>query len=148
MTVNIAGFWVMTSCSLVGVYWRFRGTYCLRRVKPSKLRTGGLSLKMDAVHSSETPVNFCQTTRHQDVKVIRLAAVDAAGAVRRRTETGCRKSGPQGHLYARCLCARAINHYIINEVSRPQDYRYFKSVFVLLGLCFFLTYLKLESISC
>jgi hypothetical protein len=44
----MAVFWVVTSCSLVEAYQRFRGPCCLHR-------QGG--------ESSETLVNFYQTTR-------------------------------------------------------------------------------------
>jgi hypothetical protein len=107
VALNITGFWDVTSCSLVGVYTGVSEERTLFE-EQRRLLPAGLSLKMDEVRSSETPMNLCQTTRRQDVKIIHLAAVDAAGAVHRRTRTGLhqgyRNSRSQGLLYARCLC--------------------------------------------
>jgi hypothetical protein len=50
-------FWVVVPCSLVEIYYRFRGPCCLHHQ--------GLliALMMEAARSSETLVNFYQTTR-------------------------------------------------------------------------------------
>jgi hypothetical protein len=48
----MAVFWVVTLCSLVEVYHRFRGPCCL------------IALMMEAARTSETLVNFYQTTQH------------------------------------------------------------------------------------
>jgi hypothetical protein len=47
-------FWVVEPCSLVEVYHRFRGTCCLHHQN---------ALMMQAARTSETSVNFYQTTR-------------------------------------------------------------------------------------
>jgi hypothetical protein len=46
-------FWDAAPCSLVGVYRRFRGNY----------HQGIIALMMEAESTSETSVNFFQTTR-------------------------------------------------------------------------------------
>jgi hypothetical protein len=48
----MAVFWVVAPCSLVEVYQRFRGPCCL-----------AIALMMEAARTSETLVNFYQTTR-------------------------------------------------------------------------------------
>jgi hypothetical protein len=50
--MKMAVFWVVVPYSLVEVYRRFRGTYCL------------ISLMMEAEGTSETLANFYQTIRH------------------------------------------------------------------------------------
>jgi hypothetical protein len=52
----MAVFWVVAPCSLVEVYQRFRGPYCLHN-------QGDDELLMEAEMTSETLVNFNQTTR-------------------------------------------------------------------------------------
>jgi hypothetical protein len=54
--MKMAFFWVITPCSLVEVYQRFRGTCCLHYQ--------GLNAACEAASNSETLVNFYQTTRH------------------------------------------------------------------------------------
>jgi hypothetical protein len=49
-------FWVVEPCSLVEVYQRFRGPWCLQS---SRL----IALMMEAARTSEKLVNFYQTTR-------------------------------------------------------------------------------------
>jgi hypothetical protein len=51
VSTKMAVFWVVAPCSLVDVYQRFRGPCCL------------ITLMMEAVRTSETMVNFYQTTR-------------------------------------------------------------------------------------
>jgi hypothetical protein len=46
MSLKMTVFWDIASCSLVEVYWRFRGSHCL------------IALIMEAVSTSETSVNF------------------------------------------------------------------------------------------
>jgi hypothetical protein len=53
-SVKMAVFWVEALCSLVEVYQRFRGSYCLHHQG---------ALMMEAARTSETLVNLCQTTR-------------------------------------------------------------------------------------
>jgi hypothetical protein len=52
VSTKMAVFWVVTLCSLVEVYQRFRGPCCLL-----------FALMMEAARTSETLVNFYQTTR-------------------------------------------------------------------------------------
>jgi hypothetical protein len=52
--MKMAVFWVVAPCSLVEVYQRFRGPYCLHRKG---------ALMLEAVRTSETLINFYQTTR-------------------------------------------------------------------------------------
>jgi hypothetical protein len=51
----MAVFWVVAPCSLVEVYQRFRGPYCLHYQGDHR---------KEAARTSETLVNFYQTTRH------------------------------------------------------------------------------------
>jgi hypothetical protein len=50
----MAVFWVVAPCSLVEVYQRFRGLYCSNNI---------IAVMMEAASTSETLVNFYQTTR-------------------------------------------------------------------------------------
>jgi hypothetical protein len=54
-SMKMAVFWVVAPCSLVEVYERFGGTCCLHHQ--------GDALMMEAARTSETLVNFYQTTR-------------------------------------------------------------------------------------
>jgi hypothetical protein len=54
-----AVFWVVAPCSLVEIYQRFRGPCCLHYQGDESL----IALMMEAAKSSETLVNFYQTTR-------------------------------------------------------------------------------------
>jgi hypothetical protein len=51
-------FWDVTPCSLVQVYRRFRGICCLHHQGVLLI-----ALMMEAAGTSETSVNFYQTTR-------------------------------------------------------------------------------------
>jgi hypothetical protein len=51
-------FRVLAPCSLVDVCRRFRGSYCLHRLNDWTL----IALMMEAVSTSETSINFYQTT--------------------------------------------------------------------------------------
>jgi hypothetical protein len=53
----MAVFWVVAPCSLVEVYRRFRGACCLHHHHHQ-----GIALMMEAAGTSETLVNFHQTT--------------------------------------------------------------------------------------
>jgi hypothetical protein len=55
----MAVFWDVAPCSLVEVYQRFRGPCCLHHQGHESL----IALIMEAASTSETLVNFCQTTR-------------------------------------------------------------------------------------
>jgi hypothetical protein len=55
-SMKMAVFWVVTPCRLVEVYQRLRGTYCLHHQDL-------IALMMEATSTSETLVNFYQTTR-------------------------------------------------------------------------------------
>jgi hypothetical protein len=55
MSMKIVVFWVVAPCSLEEVYHRFRGPCCLHHQ--------GDALMMEAARTSETLVNFYQTTR-------------------------------------------------------------------------------------
>jgi hypothetical protein len=54
---KMAVFWVLAPCSLVEVYQRFRGPYCLRH------QGDDFIMMMEVARTSETLVNFYQTTR-------------------------------------------------------------------------------------
>jgi hypothetical protein len=53
-------FWVVAPCSLLQVYRRFRGAFCLRHQGDEYARV------MEAARTSETSVNFYQTTRRNN----------------------------------------------------------------------------------
>jgi hypothetical protein len=53
VSTKIAVVWVVAPCSLVDVYRRFRGICCLHQI----------ALMMEAARTSETFINFYQTTR-------------------------------------------------------------------------------------
>jgi hypothetical protein len=53
----MAVFWVVVPSSLVEVYRRFRGPFCLHH-------QGDIALTMEAARISVTTVNFYQTTWH------------------------------------------------------------------------------------
>jgi hypothetical protein len=53
---KMAVFWFVAPCSLVEVYRRFRGAYCLHH-------ECSIALMMEAASTSEMSVNFYQTTR-------------------------------------------------------------------------------------
>jgi hypothetical protein len=55
--MKIAVFWVVALCSLVEVYQRFRGPCCLHH------QGDRIALMMAAARTSETLVNFYQTTQ-------------------------------------------------------------------------------------
>jgi hypothetical protein len=57
VSMKIAVFWVVAPCSLVEVYQRFRGPRCLHH------QGDEIALMMEAARTSETLVNFYQTTR-------------------------------------------------------------------------------------
>jgi hypothetical protein len=52
----MTALWDVAPCSLVEVYGRFRGAYCLHY-------EGDDRMMMEAVNTSETSVNFDETTR-------------------------------------------------------------------------------------
>jgi hypothetical protein len=56
----MAVFWVVAPCSVVELYQRFRGPCCLHHQ--------GDALMMEAARTSETSVNFYQTTRRYNPK--------------------------------------------------------------------------------
>jgi hypothetical protein len=58
-------FWEVAPCSLVEIYWRFKGAYCLHH-------QGGESVMMEAASTSETSINFYRTTRRNIPKVSHL----------------------------------------------------------------------------
>jgi hypothetical protein len=53
-SMKMTVFWDVATCSLVEVYRRFRGAYC------------DIALMMEAESTSETSVNFYQTTRRNN----------------------------------------------------------------------------------
>jgi hypothetical protein len=55
---EMAVFWIVAQCSLVEVYQRFRGPCCLHHQGDEYF-----ALKMEIARTSETSVNFYQTTR-------------------------------------------------------------------------------------
>jgi hypothetical protein len=63
--MKMAVFWVVAPCSLVEVYRRFRR---LQTFYHQKI----IALMMEAASTSETPVNFYQTTRHNNPEEIHL----------------------------------------------------------------------------
>jgi hypothetical protein len=54
--MKMTAFWDIAPFSFVEVYIRFRGAYCLHHQL--------IVLMMDAVNTSETSVDFYETTRH------------------------------------------------------------------------------------
>jgi hypothetical protein len=52
-SMKMIAFWDITSCSLIEVYRRFRGAYCLPLIAPM----------MAVVRTSETSVSFCESKR-------------------------------------------------------------------------------------
>jgi hypothetical protein len=67
MSMKMAVFWVVAPCSLVEFYQRFRGPCCLHHQGNETLHHQGdetlIALMMEAARTSETLVNFYQTTR-------------------------------------------------------------------------------------
>jgi hypothetical protein len=61
----MAVFWVVSPCRLVEVYWRFRGALCLHH-QGDDISSQGIALVMEAASTSETLVNFYQTTRRNN----------------------------------------------------------------------------------
>jgi hypothetical protein len=59
-SMRMAVFWVVAPYSLVEVYRRFRGACCLHH------NGDEAALMMEAASTSETLVNFCQTTRRNN----------------------------------------------------------------------------------
>jgi hypothetical protein len=57
VSTKMAVFWVVSPCSLVEVYQRFRGLCCLHH------QGNEFTLMMEAARTSETLVNFYQTKR-------------------------------------------------------------------------------------
>jgi hypothetical protein len=85
----MAVFWVVAPCSLVEVYQRFRGAFCLhhpgdhrpdvREERKELVRFQVLTavvviiaLMMEAASTSETMVNFYRTTRRNTLEDSRL----------------------------------------------------------------------------
>jgi hypothetical protein len=58
--MKMAVFWDVAPCSLAEIDRRFRRTYCLHHCIRAILL---IALMMEAVSTSETTVNFYQTTR-------------------------------------------------------------------------------------
>jgi hypothetical protein len=58
VSTKMAVFWVVAPCSPVEVYQRFRGPCCLHHQGDLDL----MALMMEAARTSETLVNFYQTT--------------------------------------------------------------------------------------
>jgi hypothetical protein len=58
--MKVIVFWVVAPCSLIEAYRRFRSAYFV------------LVLMMEAASASETSVNFCQTTQHNNPEDSRL----------------------------------------------------------------------------
>jgi hypothetical protein len=67
--MNMAVFWVAAPCSLVQVYRRFRGAWCLNHHRPdddiSEVLAASIirAMMIEAPSTSEMSVNFYQTTR-------------------------------------------------------------------------------------
>jgi hypothetical protein len=73
---KMAVFWVVAPCSLVEVYQRFRGPFCLHYQ---------IALMMEAARTSETLLNFYQTTQRYSPEDSHLQ--DATGL---KQDTNCR----------------------------------------------------------
>jgi hypothetical protein len=58
--MKMAVFWVVAPCSLIAVYQRFRGPCCLHHQ----------GWMMEATRTSETLVNFYQTTQRYNPKTV------------------------------------------------------------------------------
>jgi hypothetical protein len=63
--MKIAVVWDVAPYSLVDVYRRFRGTCCFHHQGGNVYQTF-IALMMEAASTSETSVNFYQTTRHNN----------------------------------------------------------------------------------
>jgi hypothetical protein len=63
-TTKMAVFRVVVPCSLVEVYQRFRGLCCLHHQGDEGTHPSLIALMTEAARSSETMVNFYQTTWH------------------------------------------------------------------------------------
>jgi hypothetical protein len=59
LSMKMAVFWVLAPCSLAEIYRRFRGAWL-----PAS--SGLIALMIEAVNTSETSVNFYQTTRRNN----------------------------------------------------------------------------------
>jgi hypothetical protein len=78
----MAVFSVVVPCSLVEIYQRFRGPCCLHH-------HGDEALMMGAAMTSETLVNFYQTTRRYNpegshLRILQRQSVRAAGSINAR----------------------------------------------------------------
>jgi hypothetical protein len=60
VTLKMTVFWAVAPCRLVEVYQHFRGKYLLPPLSGLSL----IALMMEAASTSETLVNFYQTTQH------------------------------------------------------------------------------------
>jgi hypothetical protein len=60
----MAVFWIVALCSLVDVYQCFRGPCCLHNQGDRVI----IALMMEAARTSETLVNFYQTTRRYNLE--------------------------------------------------------------------------------
>jgi hypothetical protein len=68
---NMALFWVVAPCSLVDVYQRFRGPCSLHH----QSEQNAIALIMEAARTSETLVNFYQTTRRYNPEYTHLPSL-------------------------------------------------------------------------
>jgi hypothetical protein len=71
VSTKMVVFWVVATCSLVEVYQRFRGPCCLHN-QGAIIRA--IALMMEAARTSETLVNFYQTTRRYNPEDSHLRA--------------------------------------------------------------------------
>jgi hypothetical protein len=68
----MAVFWIVAPCSLVEIYLRFRGTCCTLHQGCENVRGLFIALIMEAASTSETSINFYQTTRRYNPEDSRL----------------------------------------------------------------------------
>jgi hypothetical protein len=84
--MKMAVFWVVAPCGVVEVSRRFRGACCLHQ-----------ALIMDTASTSETSVNFYQTTRRNNLE-------DSHLHIRRRENLKSHYHPVQNHLRSYLLC--------------------------------------------
>jgi hypothetical protein len=88
--MNTSVFWVVTPCSPVKVHWRFGGTYLLntrdRRINQARNQQKADNKQLQAICSSETPVDFKLVTRHY---ILEDRTLHAHGCVDFKSNTVC-----------------------------------------------------------
>jgi hypothetical protein len=79
--MNMAVFWVVAPCSLVELYRRFRGAYCLHHQGDSDDGTP----MTEAASTSEKPINFYKTARRNILENSHLRTLHASDFLSERS---------------------------------------------------------------